>query len=82
MVHSVSNAGIISSPFFAVLAYLSYLIAFGVPRRRPVVILQPRDEAAGFFKRNKDQLILASISAALGAIFGVVATLLVNHFSK
>jgi hypothetical protein len=51
-------------------------------RFHSLIILAPRSEIGGFFKRNKDQLVLGLITALLGLIVGVIGTLLSTHIGK
>jgi len=57
--------------------------SFRITRRRYcLIILRPRSEVAGFVRRNKDQLVLAIIATVLGAILGVIGTLLTSRIGK
>lgn len=53
-----------------------YGILFFVPFRLNLqsITLANKHEIAGFYKRNKDQIMLAIFSALLGALFGSLAT--------
>ena len=49
-------------------------------RNRVVVKTQPRGSTPNFFKRNRDNIILAAFSALLGALFGSLGTYIVTRF--
>ncbi len=70
--------GIIS---FAVGVWLMFTVPFllSARARSPVqtVRLQSRSEAPGFLERNRDSLFVAVIAALVGAVAGVVVTVLV-----
>ena len=55
--------------FFAIVDFLLYRLAF---RSYSVIYLLPKNESPGFLKRNKDQLLVAFISALIGAIAALV----------
>ncbi len=51
-------------------------------RQHTVIVLAHRNSEKPFLQRNKDNLILAIISALLGAILGVAGTLITSHFQN
>lgn len=50
--------------------------------RHSIIILKRRGEQGSFFERNKDNLVVAVIAAAVGALIGVAATVFVNGMKK
>jgi hypothetical protein len=51
-------------------------------RRHSVIVLTHKNSEAPFLQRNKDNLILAIISALLGAILGIGGTLILNQIQS
>jgi ABC-type Fe3+ transport system permease subunit len=50
--------------------------------RHTVITLTYRHSEKSFFQRKRDDLILAFISALIGAILGVAGALIVNHYQS
>jgi hypothetical protein len=71
-------------PWVLVLFAISFLmILFSYLLRKNVYgIRLVKSHEHGFWKRNKDSLIVTLISTIVGAVLGVIGTLLVQHFSK
>jgi len=77
-------ATFIRSPFTSAFSYCALAIVFWVLfvrlRRNSTIILVSRDVPMSFWSRNKDEIIIALISAVMGAILGILGTVLVRNW--
>jgi hypothetical protein len=51
-------------------------------QRQSLVILTAQSSLGNLWTRKKDEIVIAVISAAIGAILGIIGTVLVNQLSK
>lgn len=78
------TSGEIIRPWVLILLSLSLLLglfSYSLRKYAYGIRLIKRHEH-GFWKRNKDNLIVSIFSTLVGAILGVLGTLIVQHFSK
>lgn len=66
----------------ALLALALYLVTLTSKLGQNVLILETRLNSPSFWKRKKDDLLLALFTGLLGAVLGIVGTLLAEHWIK
>lgn len=74
----------VQSPWRSVFSFSALTMVFWVLfirlRRHSTIILVSRDVPVTFWSRNKDEIIIALISAIMGAILGILGTILVDNW--
>ncbi len=66
----------------AICTLLYFTLLYINVKRHSIIWLTYSHDQKPFWKRNKDQLILATVSALLGCLSGIIGTLIVTYLTK